>query len=205
MKSTVKKDTVERPSSSIVEIDLESIATILCPEQNSFRMASAYPRKTALVNSTLVVTLSTNASGAAGFKLTPYSSTTWINTFTGADYNPSSGAGTASSSTHPFNGAGTVQMMKLTALTVTAQSLANSNINGALYFCYADTTASNMLPISSFPNMSAYVSGNLYTNLRLTLPYTPYTEQFYGSSSSASNDINYYLAVVGGPDRKSVV
>lgn len=77
----------------------------------------------------------------------PYSNTAFCQTYTAADSDPVTGAGTATTTVGPLNANANVNTMKLSACVVTVQSLANSNVNGALYMCYSEG-GSGLFPVA---------------------------------------------------------
>lgn len=78
----------------------------------------------------------------------PYVNQNPITTYTAADYNPSTAAGTGAIWPGPLGGlAANIASVRLTGLSVNIIPLANSNINGSVYYCYSESAAS-LIPIS---------------------------------------------------------
>lgn len=63
----------------------------------------------------------------------------WINYYNAADYAPTVGTGTATTINSPLTSSANISLMKTTACTLNIQTLANSNVNGAVYVAYSDS------------------------------------------------------------------
>lgn len=130
-----------------MDVDPKAIATFIDPENVSYRVSSLFPRKVALMTSTIPVVLTTNAGGNCAIVIRPYSDNVFYTTYTGVDYIPSTGAGTGIASDGPTDVAN-VSSYRTTGFAVNVITLANNNSNGSVYMSLVESSPS-ILPLSS--------------------------------------------------------